>query len=146
MPLCAPQVVAKPAYLRDVVGDDGGGDFIHFKAAVGFGDFDAAQSQFASLLQQIARNREILVLNFFRVGQDFVDGEFFRRLPDQLVLFGEIFGRENFVGAAGFEQEAAAGDFGVGSAVVAAIRTFQPRRALRLTKEILSAKRLRITL
>ena len=118
MPLCAPQVVAKPAYLRDVVGDDGGGDFVHFEAAVGFGNFDAAQAQFAGLFQQIARDGEIFVLDLLGVGQDFVDGEFFRRLPDQLVLFGEIFGSEYFIGTAGFEQEAAAGDFGVGSVVV----------------------------
>ena len=83
--------------LGDVVGDDGGGDLVHFQAAVGFGDLDAAQAEFAGLLQQIARDGEILVLDLLGVGQDLVDGELFRRLRDELVLLGEIFGREDFV-------------------------------------------------
>ncbi len=101
--------------LGDVVGDDGGGDFVHFEAAVGFGNFDAAQSQVASLLQQIASDGEILVLHLLDVGQDFVDCEFLRGLPDQLMLLGEILRRENLVNLALFEQKAAARDFGAGN-------------------------------
>src|SRR5580704_13808873 len=101
--------------LRDVVGDDGGGNLVHLKAAISFGNFNAAQAKLAGLFQQLPRNREILMLDFLRVGQDLVNGEFFRRLADELVLFGEVFRSENLIGAAGFEQEAAAGDFGAGN-------------------------------
>ena len=94
MPLCAPQVVAKPGILRDVIGDNGGGDLVHFKSAVGFGDFDRAQPEFAGLFQQFAGNGEILVLDLLGVRQDLVDGKLFRRLSDQLVLFAEIFRSE----------------------------------------------------
>ncbi len=101
--------------LRDVVGDHGGGDFIHFEATVGFGDLDSAQTQFPGLLQQAAGNGEIFVLHLLHVRQDLVDGEFLRGLPNQLLLFGEVFGREDFVGTARFKQEAAAGDSGFGN-------------------------------
>ena len=30
--------------FRNVIGDDGGGDFVHFEAAIGFGDFDAGEA------------------------------------------------------------------------------------------------------
>ena len=96
--------------LRDVVGDNGGGDFVHLETAVGFGNFHSAQAQLASLLQQAAGDGEIFVLHLLHVGQDFVDGEFLRRLPDQLLLLGEVFGREDLVRAARLKQEAPAGD------------------------------------
>ena len=80
MPVCPPQVMAKLAYLADVVGDDGGGDFVHLEAAVGFGNIDAAQAQFPGFLQQIAGDGEIFVLHLLDVGHDFVDREFFRGL------------------------------------------------------------------
>jgi hypothetical protein len=101
--------------LRDVVGDHGGRYFVHFKAAISFGDFHPAQTQLASFLQQAAGDGEILVLHLLDVRQDFVDRKFFRRLPDQLLLLGEVFGREDFVRTPGFKQEAAAGDSGLGN-------------------------------
>ncbi len=85
----------KAGILGDVVGDDGGGDFVHFEAAVGLGNLDAAEAEVASLFQQIAGNRVILVLDLLGLGQNFVDGKFFGRLPDHLVLLGKIFRGEH---------------------------------------------------
>ena len=61
------------------------------------------------------------MLDLLGVGQDFVDREFFRGLPDELMLLGEIFGSEDFVRLALFEQKAAAGNFGAGNCSVVAI-------------------------
>jgi hypothetical protein len=54
------------------------------------------------------------VFHLLNVRQDFVDREFFRRLPNQLLLLGKVFGSEDFVRAALFKQKAAAGDSGLG--------------------------------
>ena len=105
MPVCRAPGGGEAGVLRDVVGDDGGGDFVHLEAAVGFGDLDGAQPQVAGFFQQIAGDGEILVLDLLDVGKNFVDREFFRRLPDELVLLGEIFGRENFVRLARLRAE-----------------------------------------
>ncbi len=122
-----------------MVGDDGGGDLVHLQAAIGFRDFDAAQAQVAGLLQQIASDGEILVLHLLGVGKDFVDRELFRRLPDELMLLGEIFGSEDFVRLALFEQKAAAEILVLGIAVVAMSRTFLNHRGHRGSKRELSA-------
>jgi len=98
-----------------VIGDHGRRDFIHFQAAISLGDLDATEAQFTSFFEEVARNRKILVLDLLRVGKDFIDGKFFRRLADQSMLLGEIFRSENFVRSAGFQQKAAAGDFGAGN-------------------------------
>ena len=111
----------KAGIFRDVVGNDGGGDFVHFEAAIGFGNLAPAEPEFAGFFQQIAGDGEILVLDLLDVGQDLIDRELFRCLPDQLMLLGEVFGREDFVGLALFEQKAAAGDFGLRNCVVVAI-------------------------
>ncbi len=115
MPVCAAPGGGEAGVLGDVVGDDGGGDLVHLQAAVGFGNLDAAQAQVAGLLQQIAGDGEVLVLDLLDVGKDLVDREFFRGLADELVLLGEIFGSEDFVRLALFEQKAAAGNLGAGN-------------------------------
>ena len=97
-----------------VVGDHRGGDFVHLEAAVGFGNLDRAQAEVAGLLQQISRDGEILVLHLLDVGNDFVLRELFRSLADELMLLGEILGGEDFVGAARFKQETAAGNLRLG--------------------------------
>ena len=98
-----------------MIGDHGGRDLVHFKTAVGFGDLDATQPKFPGFLQKVARNGEIFVLNFFNVRHNLVQGKFFRGLPDKLVLFAEIFGREYIFGLSGFQQEAAARNPGLGN-------------------------------
>ncbi len=93
----------KSRILRNMVGDDSGRHLIHFEAAVSFRDLDAGKAQVSRLLQQIAGNGEVLVLHFLHVGQDFVDREFFRGLPDQLLLLSKVFGCKDFVRAAGLK-------------------------------------------
>ena len=102
----------KPGVLGNVVGDDGGGDFVHFQAAVGFGNFNSAEAEVAGFLQQVARDREILVFDFIGLRQDFVVGKLFGGLPDHLLLFGKIFGSEDIGSLPLFEQKAAAGNLG----------------------------------
>ena len=63
--------------FRDVVGDDGGGDFVHFEAAVGFRDLGGAQAEFSGFLQQVARDGEVFVFDLLDVGENLVDREFF---------------------------------------------------------------------
>ena len=48
------------------------------------------------------------MLHLLGVGQNLLDREFFRRLPDQLMLLGKILGSEDLVSLALFEQKAAA--------------------------------------
>ena len=93
----------KACILRNVIGDDGGGDFVHLKPAVSFGNFDRAEPKLSCLLQQFPGNREILVLNLLDVRHDLVDGKFFRCLPNKLVLLGKIFRRKDFLRTALFE-------------------------------------------
>ncbi len=110
IPVCAAPGGRKAGVLGDVVSDYGGSDFVHLQPAVGFRNLHRTEPQFARLLQQVAGDGEILVLDLLDVGDDLVEGELFRRLPDKPVLLGEILRGEDFVGAAIFEQKTAAGD------------------------------------
>ena len=102
----------KPAVLGDMVGDDGGGDFVHFEPAIGFGNFDSAQAEVAGFFQQVARNREILVFDFIGLGKNLVVGKLFGGLPNHVLLLGKIFRGEDIGSLPFFEQEAAAGNLG----------------------------------
>jgi len=103
---------AETGVLGDAVGDHCGGDLVHLEAAVGFGNFDAAQAQFARFFQQIARDGKVLVFDFFGLGKNFLDRELFGRLADHLMLLGEVFGSEDLGRLALFEQESAAQNLG----------------------------------
>ena len=100
----------KAGVFGNVIGDDGGSDFIHFEAAVGFGNFDAAKAKFAGLFQKVAGDGEILVLDLLDIRKDLIDSKLLGCLPDELVLFGEVFRRENIFRRSRFEQKAAAGN------------------------------------
>ena len=50
------------------------------------------------------------MLHLLDIGHDFFLCEFLRRLPDQDMLFAEIFRGKYFVGRPGFQQKAATGD------------------------------------
>ncbi len=102
----------KAGVLGNVVGNHRGGDFVHLQAAVGFRNFGGTEAEFPGFLQQIASDGEVFVLDLFDVGKNLVDGKLLRRLANQLMLLGEIFRSEHFVGAALFKQKTAAGDFG----------------------------------
>ena len=93
-----------------MVSNNRGRDLIHLQAAVSFGNLYPAQTQFASFLEQIARDGEVFVLYFFNVGDYFVLREFLGRLPDQIMLIGKIFGSKYLIGRAGFKEKATAGN------------------------------------
>ena len=97
-----------------MVGDDSSGDFVHFEAAIGLGNLNPAEAEVAGFFQQIARNREILVFDLLGLGQNFVDGKLLGRLPDHLVLLGEIFRGKDIGSLPLFQQKAAAGNLGLG--------------------------------
>src|SRR5208282_2552444 len=97
----------KPGVLGNIVGDNGGGDFVHFKAAVSLGNLNSAKAEVAGLFQQSARNRVILVFDLFRLRQNFIDRKLFGRLPDHLLLLGEIFWGEYIGSLPLFKQKAA---------------------------------------
>ncbi len=99
--------------LGDVVGDHGGGDFIHLKAAVCFGDLGRAEAEFASLFQEVAGDRKILVLHLLDVGDDLVDRKLLGCLADEQVLLGEVFRREYIDRLTLFQKKAAAGNSGL---------------------------------
>ncbi len=92
--------------LGDVVGDNGGGDFVQFQSAVGFRYFNAAEAEVARLFQQVARDREVLMFDFLYLGQDFIDRELFRGLSNHLLLFSEVF-RSKHVGSLPLFQQKA---------------------------------------
>ena len=82
--------------------------------AVGLGNLNSAEAEVAGFFQQIARNREILVFDLLRLGQNLVEGKLFGRLPDHLVLLGKIFWGEDIGSLPLFQQKAAAGNLGFG--------------------------------
>jgi len=98
-----------------VVSDHRGGDFVHLQAAVGFGNLNSAEAEVAGLLQQVARNRKILVFDLLRLRQNFVDRKLFGRLPDHLLLLGKILWGEYIGSLPLFQQEAAAGNLALGN-------------------------------
>ena len=101
---------SEPRILRDVVGDHSSGDFVHLKPAVSFRNLRRTQPQLTRLLQQIASDRKVFVLHLFNIGDDLIDGKLFRRLPDELVLLGEVFWSEDFIALPLFKKETTAGD------------------------------------
>jgi len=48
------------------------------------------------------------MLHLFNIGDDLVDGKLFRRLPNELVLLGEVFWSEDFVALPLFKKKTAA--------------------------------------
>ena len=99
--------------LGDVIGDDRGGDFIHFQAAVRLRNLHARKPQLPSLLQQIARDLKFLVFDALDVGKNLVDRKLFGSLPDQRVLLAEIFGSKYFRRLPLFQKERTASDLGL---------------------------------
>lgn len=96
-----------------MVGDHGGCDFVHLEAPVSLRNLGRTEPEFTGFFQQVASDEKILVLHLLDVGDDLIDGELLRCLANEQVLFGEVFGREDFVGLALFEKKAAAGDLGL---------------------------------
>ena len=101
--------------LGDVVGDDGGGDFVQFQSAVGFRYFNAAEAEVARLFQQIARDREVLMFDFFYLRQDFIDRELLCGLSNHLLLFSEVFGSKHVGSLPLFQQKATTEDLRLGN-------------------------------
>ena len=103
------------AALGHVVGDDGRRDFVHLRAAVLGRHVGVGQAHLAGLLQQLASDGPVLVLDFFDLRQDFVDRELLRQLRDHLVIFVKVFRSEDVVEVVIFEQKTSARGFRFGS-------------------------------
>ena len=50
---------------------------------------------FRTIFQQIARDREVLMFDFFYLRQDFIDRELLCGLSNHLLLFSEVFGSKH---------------------------------------------------
>ena len=102
--------------LGDAVGNNRRRHLVHLHAAVLFRHVDRADAQFAGLLDQLAGERKIFVLDLVDVRDDLVIREIFRRLRNELMLLVEVFGSKHFLDRCLVEQEAPAYDFAFGNA------------------------------
>ena len=103
------------AALGHVVGDDGGRDLVHLGAAVLGGNVGVGQAHFGGLLEQVARDLPVLVLDLFDGREEFVDRKLVGELGDHLLVFVEVFRSEDGFQVVVFEQKASARKFRLGS-------------------------------
>ncbi len=101
---------AEGAVAGELLGDHHVGGEIHLHAAVFFGREDGFESESRGFAQKRNGNVEIAMLHFFDVRRDLFIEEFARRAGDGVVLFGEIFGREDGAGRLIFYEEGTADD------------------------------------
>src|SRR5262249_49617105 len=65
----------KAAGDSNVLGNDGGRDFVHVRTAVLLRDVHVGDADFARFADQVARDLELLMLDLFQVGDDFISGK-----------------------------------------------------------------------
>src|SRR6185437_15903609 len=102
---------AEAAIHRKVLSNDGRSDLVHVRPAISFRNIHVADADLAGLADELARYGELLVLNLFRIGQNFIFREVLRRLYNLLVLLAQIFQREHLLSGVLFNQEAATFEF-----------------------------------
>ena len=105
----------KAAALGHLVGDDGRGDLVHLGAAVFGRNVNVGQAHFGALLEEIARDLPVLVLDLFDGREEFVDRKLVGELGDHLLVFVEVFRSEDVLQVVVFEQKASAREFRLGS-------------------------------
>ncbi len=101
------------AALGHVIGNDGGRDLVHVRAAILRRNVSVGQAHFGGLLQQVDRDLPFLVLDLLHGGEEFVDRKFIREFRDHLVVFGKVFGGEYVLQFMVFEQKASARGLGL---------------------------------
>src|SRR5215469_10796558 len=99
---------SEAAGLGDTVGDNDRADLVHLHATVLFRNVNRSQAELAGLLDQLARDRPLFMLDLLYIWEDLVFSKLFRGLRDLTVFFGEVLGSEDFVGTPVFNEKAAA--------------------------------------
>ena len=92
---------AEGTVARELFGHDHDGGEVHFHAAVAFRRQDGFEPERRGFAQQGDGDVEIAVLHLFDVRRDFFIEELARGAGDGVVLFGEVFGREDVVRGTG---------------------------------------------
>ena len=111
IPACAPCQPPNDPSPRELFGDDHDGSQIHFHAAVALRRENGFEPQRRRFAQQRDREVEIAVLHCLDVRRDFLIEKLARGARDGVMLFGEIFRREDVARRLIFNQERAAGGF-----------------------------------
>ena len=92
---CAPNVAPNDACCGNLLGDDQRRDLVEVDAAVRLGNVGAEQAQAAALLDQLAIERPLLLLEPLVGRQHLAVDELRGRLPNQLVLVGDLLRRHH---------------------------------------------------
>src|SRR5208283_318739 len=101
------------AAFGHVIGNDGGRDLVHVRAAILGGNVSVGKAHFSGLLQQVDRDLPFLVLDLLHGGEEFVDRKIIREFGDHLVVFGKVFGGKYVLQVMVFEQKASARGLGL---------------------------------
>ena len=102
---------AEASRFGNVIGDDGGSDFVHLHPAVLFRNVYRRETEFAGLLDEIACDSKFLMLDLLEIRNDLFQCKLFRSLSDLAMFVSEVFRCENFLRLTIFYQETATGDF-----------------------------------
>src|SRR6266700_2458210 len=91
-----------------------GGDFVQPRAAKFLRHSTTHQTDFAALFHQLRHQPGFLVLQFLDERENFLEDKFFRRLPDQFLIVGQISGREHIAWLRRFQEKASSLCCGLG--------------------------------
>ena len=101
----------KRSGATDVLADERAARLIETESAVLFGNVCADQAEIGRLLDQLAREFPIVLLEFIDARHDFVVDKLARRVGNHAMLFGEVFRREDLIGRALLNQKRATFDY-----------------------------------
>src|SRR5437667_24741 len=96
----------KAAVDRKFFRKDRGGNFVQACAAEFFRYASAHQADFAALFHQLRHQPGLLILQILDEWEDFFEDKFFRRLPDQFLVVGQISRREYIARLRRFQEKA----------------------------------------
>src|SRR4029077_391261 len=108
-----PPADTEAAAHGNMVSDDARGYLVHVRAAVLFGNIDVGEAKFTRLLDQIAADLPVLVLDLLDIGQDLIAGKLVGGLRDLPMLVSKVFWREDFFDVTLFDEKASACDLGL---------------------------------
>ena len=96
----------KAAVDRKFFRKDRGGNLVQACAAEFFRYASAHQANFAALFHQLRHQPGLLILQILDDREDFLEDKFFRRLPDQFLVVGQISRREYIARLRRFQEKA----------------------------------------
>ena len=102
------------AVNRKFLGQDRGGNLVEPRAAEFLRHSAAQQPDFAALFHQLGHQPGLFVFEVLDERKNFLEDEFLRRLPNQLLIIRQIGRREDVPRLRRFEEEAASLCCGLG--------------------------------